>query len=182
MNLKINRNLNKLLVLSLLLAYSCSSINSRTTFTENNIKKIKSTYLEKSKEKIDNETTYEVYFKLQKQVECIKVIISSSYEADKFYHKRKYRKVYFVVEKVINLSHFNKLEKKNTFFELGKNYNKDWFSRSEIIICSPVENPIMKLDEKSNYRIRFTTFSAGQSDLRINIKANCKITFTSMTK
>jgi hypothetical protein len=64
-----------------------------------------------SEEKIDQGKTYEIYFRLNRPEPCIHVTMTASYLPYRFAKQEKASTVYFVVERLIDISSFRKNEK-----------------------------------------------------------------------
>lgn len=112
--------------------------------------------LKQSKEKLENAPAYEVYFTLDKTVECISVSLETVSVPRKFTEESDPVKSYFVIEKQIDLkSGTNKILK--TYIQTGKNYNSKWEVHNPLKICGNTADPVSRLGG-SVFRIRFTTF------------------------
>ncbi len=132
-----------------------------------------------SKNKIDAYKTYEVYFKLKQFEKCINVSFKTSYVVDTFSNKKRFSRTYFIVEKAIDVSKFKKSKKRYEFSPLGKNYSDTWRNSSSLTICSKQDDPLLKLDNKTFYRIRYTTFSKYEYSFqsKVLVKANVPVEF-----
>jgi hypothetical protein len=126
---------------------------------------------------IDTGKAYEIYFRLKKPVDCIKLNIISKYIPDRFSGKKEHLLTFFVLDQLIDLSRFSSPQKKYEVSEIGRNYDSAWGRRRELIICSGPEYPLLKLDDKTVYRLRFTTFRKVNFEYRIDIHADSKIIF-----
>ncbi len=130
----------------------------------------------KSRDIIDKDNTYEVYFILEEKEECIKISISSKIY-DEIVGREKLLKTFFVVEKAVDISRFKDSKRKKILFsELGRNFDYSWNREREIVICSSQIDPIKKLN-RDIYRIRFTTFRNKEYNYEINIFLNSKVDF-----
>ena len=126
--------------------------------------------------KIDQHPAYAVYFRLDRAVRSIRVGITAEYIAD-IAGTRKQRKVYFVIEKMIDTSQFKNREIKYIFSDLGRNFDTDWTRVREIELASVKNDLFRSLDGNSMYRIRYTTFSNEDFDFTIKIEADCGVAF-----
>jgi hypothetical protein len=133
----------------------CKSIE-KSTFENNNIFNGNSSTENESKDKIDNEKTFELFFILDDNEECMAINISlESY--DETLNKYTKIKTFFIVEKLIDISKFNP-DKKSIFSEISRNYDYNWNTKQKIEICSSTTDPIKILNKNNNFRIRFTVF------------------------
>ena len=130
-----------------------------------------------SQEKIDKYDTFMIYFKLERNVDSIRVGISADYIAD-ITGSKKDLAAYFIVEKAMDVNQFKNIKARYVFPEIGRNFDAtDWTREKEIIIVSEHGNPFKDLASTSAYRIRFTAFSSENIDYTIKIEANCSVTF-----
>jgi len=155
----------------------CSSSDKVLVFKNENKHKIPFKGYSLSNEKIDRFTTYEIYFSLEKPVKCIKAEIFANFVSDTFTGKTKPTKTFFIIEKIIDLSGFKNPGIKNTYTEIAKNFDPQWNRQKELVICGSDSDPFKTLDEKSPYRIRFTTFGNEEYEFEIVIFADCKTFF-----
>jgi len=81
------------------------------------------------------------------------------------------------VEKIVDMSKYKYREMRYLYAEIGKNFDSDWNREKDLVIVSNKTVPFKALDEKSIYRIRYTTFSTEDADYIITIGANCEVTF-----
>ncbi len=151
----------------LLILMSCQSKPGTMEFdTGNTFKKSTSDNLISDK-KIDTGKTYEIYFSLKKNEDCIKVAVISKV-MDEATFSEKIIRTFFVVEKNIDISGFRKSNKKRIFFELARNFNDSWDREKDVTICSSEADPIKKLS-KGIYRIRFSVFRETDFNFEISI-------------
>ncbi|MCP4136570.1 MAG: hypothetical protein GY754_36710 [bacterium] len=156
---------------------SCSSGTLRQSqFDTRNTHKGTSSKSTLSKDTIDNEKTYEVYFRIKKAVDCIKINIHSSTLPNKLTKKTKVLKSYFVIDKAIDISHFNRAsgsEKKvYAFTKITANFDDKWSRKRDIVICSSPEDLLKKLDSSSLFRLRFSVLLRQNFNYTINIRAD----------
>ena len=140
-----------------------------------NSKKIKLEELNISPDMMDNYRAFQVFFRLEKVVDSIRVEVSPSHINNKEV-MGQIRKAFISVEKVIDLRNF-KENRKFIFPYIGKNFDRSWKRRADFIIFTSKTNPIRRLDKKSTYRIRFSTFSLEKYNFTIKIHADCKVNF-----
>ncbi len=131
---------------------------------------------------IDRYETYQVYFMLEKEVDAVKIAMTSKYIEDTLVKKETRLKTYFVLEKMIDISHFSQIKDRFTSYELGKNFDDDWRREQELTIFSSKSEPMKKLDNRSTYRIRFTTFSEEQFNYTVAVHADCNVIFRESLK
>ncbi len=133
--------------------------------------------LEYAADDIDTEKAYEVYFRLEKPVDCIKLNIVSKYIPDRFSGKKEHILTFFVLDRLIDLSRFGSHREKYEASEMGRNFDSAWNRRRDLVICTGPEYPLLKLDEKRVYRLRFTTFRKVNFEYRIDIHADARVIF-----
>ena len=83
------------------------------------------------------------------------------------------KRVYFIVEKKLQLSSKNS---KETFMAIGRNFNNDWEVHSPIRICVNKNDTLSAL-EAAKYRIRFTIFEEIPFHYTLKIRCETKIIF-----
>lgn len=153
----------------------CKSANNINSSNKNTLKGIANKVI-LSKEKIDKEDTYEVYFTIKNREMCIKIGMSSKIY-DSITRNGKIVKTFFIVEKVVDISQFNdRRGEKIVFSELGRNFDHNWEREKDITICSSKVDPIKRLD-KNIYRIRFTTFMKKEFNFEVSLFSKNKIDF-----
>lgn len=155
-------NLSLILILLLLSAhnFNCAGSNISAKKDENSHEYINSTAnLNISKEKLGESPAYEVYFTLDRTVDCIGISLETSSVPKRTWGETIPVKSYFLVEKIIDLKTGG--DKKRRFnIQLGQNYNSDWKTHNPIKICVNSADPVSRLDN-SLFRVRFTTFDTG---------------------
>ena len=107
---------------------------------------------------IDGYEAFVVYFRLEKPVKAITVGISAEYVAD-ITGKKKFKKTYFIVEKIVVIPRGEGKDARRLYPELGRNYDADWNRENDITIPSRKAEPFKALDTAHTYRIRYTAFS-----------------------
>jgi len=127
-------------------------------------------------EQIDRYATMVAYFRLGNPVDEISISISAEYVAD-ITGAKKIKKTYFIVEKIVDFSRYKYRDMKYLYAEIGRNFDADWNREKELVMVSDKTVPFKNLDEKSIYRIRYTTFSTEATDYVITIGANCEVSF-----
>lgn len=124
-----------------------------------------------SKEKIDNRPSYEVFFTLEKPEECIRITVSAKNSAVQSKYMDPSVRASFVVEKALDISAFNLRTGTTIYVELGRNYDINWKSERETVVCSAKDSPLRKLTP-GLYRIRITAFEARDFSFSIAIASN----------
>lgn len=137
------------------------SFNSKNLFSNNTHKEIE------SNDKIDRWKTFEVFFNFKKDEECIKINLSSQIY-DENLNKNINLKIFFIVEKAIDISKFSS-DRKIIYSEIGRNYDYNWNTKQEIDICSSEMDPIKILHKSDTFRIRFTSFRDINYKYSVNI-------------
>ncbi len=122
-------------------------------------------------DEIDKETTYELFFKLQRAEDCIAVEGSAAYPPGPFGGSPDSAVLHFIVEKPVDISPFPG-KTGQIFTELGRNFDTAWETRSTVEICSSAEFPLRKLVPGVNYRVRLTTFRKRPADFTLSIKSS----------
>jgi hypothetical protein len=171
----VNIRFIKFFLLIIVLLLHCKSID-KSAYNNNKIFTGNTTSEVESKDKIDNWKTFEIFFNLNNNEDCIKVNLSSEIY-DEILNKNIPIKTYFIVEKAIDISKFS-LDKKSMFSEMGRNYDYNWNTRLEINICSSETDPIKTLNKNNNFRIRFTVFRDINFKYTVKIFSNQLISIT----
>lgn len=107
---------------------------------------------------IDSPATREIYFILPQPEECIQIGIAAKNLSEDSPYIKKTERIYFIVEKAIDISRFNIKGRQFEFSEISRNFDNSWAPKNNVLICSSGSDPIKKLDS-SVYRIRFTSFT-----------------------
>ncbi len=125
-----------------------------------------------TQDRIERETTYAVYFRLNRAEECIRVSMSSQKSGqENIFLKEKDLPMFFIVEKAIDVSKLAVPGQKYMFSELGRNYDVNFKPRRDMEICSQEDSPIKKLDA-SVYRIRFSALGPETFELFTSVFTN----------
>lgn len=122
------------------------------------------TYATKSNELIDNSTTYQVFFNLDKTAQCIDVSVIAQEQ-----NKKRVRCA-FIVEYMVDTSSFLNKPSKPVYTELSRNFDINWRFLNVVTICSDKTDPLKRL-KPGSYRIRFTAFRNNYYDFIIEIKS-----------
>lgn len=123
---------------------------------------------------IDGATTYQVFFTLKSNEECIKISVLSDMKDDT---ARPIRTA-FVVEKVIDVTPFTGSSRRKLEYSLlGRNYDTNWAIDSDIQLCSKSTDPIHTLGA-GWYRIRFSAFTDLAYITAITIYSNHGVQFS----
>jgi hypothetical protein len=163
-----------LLIISLM--SGCATGPQPRRYKYSGVKTITGSEAVRTNDQIDRYATLATYFKLGKAVDEISIGITAEYVAD-ITGAKKIKKTYFIVEKIVVMSNYKIKNLKYLFAEIGRNYDADWNREKEITLASNKTVPFKALDEKSIYRIRFTTFSTENTNFVITIGADCEVTF-----
>jgi hypothetical protein len=129
-----------------------------------------------TRDEIDGYATHELYFRLDKPVDSIRIGITSVFVAD-IAGTKESRLTYFIVEKIIDVKKSGNTGVRRFYSEVGRNFDLEWNAKKEIIIASEEGSPFKALEGDSVYRIRYTTFSPEDFVYTITIDADCGITF-----
>jgi hypothetical protein len=163
-----------LLVTSLMSACATGTLIQKYKYS--GVKSIANIAVVQTGDTIDRYATMVAYFRLGNPVDEISISISAEYVAD-ITGAKKIKKTYFIVEKIVDMSKYKYRDMKYLYAEIGRNFDADWNREKDIVIVSNKTVPFKNLDEKSIYRIRYTTFSTEATDYVITIGANCEVTF-----
>ncbi len=150
----------------------CRSMPGASDFAARNTLKGSSSEKIRTADRIDTGKTYEVFFVINEDEECIKVNINAIY-MDEVAQTEMSAKTYFIVEKAVDISRFGDA-KKRMFTELGRNFDFSWNRERDALICSSESDPIKKL-KKDIYRIRFTIFRDEEFGYEVNIQSENNI-------
>jgi len=172
-------NLSGIMVLLLLSAlnFNCAGNNITVEKDENRHEYINSTTnLNISKDKLGESPAYEVYFTLDRTVDCMGISLETSSVPERTRGETIPVKSYFLVEKIIDLKTGG--DKKRRFnIQLGKNYNSRWETHNPIKICVNTADPVSRLDS-SLFRVRFTTFDTGTFYFTLTVYTPAGVVFS----
>ncbi len=150
-----------------------SCVSSQITYSQKDIFSDIMREEYKSRDSIDGTPTYQVYFSIKKNEQCIKISVLSDMKDDTIHSLR----TAFIVEKVINVTPFTTSKnRKLEYSQLGRNYDSNWDITREISICGENIDPIKTLSP-GWYRIRFSAFSDRAYVTAITIYSNNGIRF-----
>ncbi|PKL37722.1 MAG: hypothetical protein CVV44_15380 [Spirochaetae bacterium HGW-Spirochaetae-1] len=161
-----------LLVLSVLTA--CAGAGTRGSGDIMSTLNASSGELSPCPDAIDRGKTYQVFFRLEKETRCIRVSVIAQFHPDEFTTKMRVAKTYFTVDRMIDISSFNK--KRNSLFtEMGRNFTGTWDQQRDATVCASITDPLQKLDSQSTYRIRIATFEKDNYQFQVIIHADEKV-------
>lgn len=132
--------------------------------------------LKLSKEKLEDAPAYEVYFILDKTVECMGISLETMNVPQKFKDESTPEKSFFVVEKLIDLNSVKGKIRKE-YIQLGKNYNSRWEVHNPLKICGNTADPVSRLGG-SVFRVRFTTFDAKPVYFTVTLYTPVNVSFS----
>jgi len=124
-----------------------------------------------SKDRIDNRPSYEAFFTLEKPEECIRITVIAKNNAIQSAYMDPSVRACLVVEKALDVSAFNLRTGNTIYVEIGRNYDINWKSERETVVCSAKDSPLRKLTP-GLYRIRITAFEARDFSFSIAIASN----------
>ncbi|MCX7677891.1 MAG: hypothetical protein N2316_01600 [Spirochaetes bacterium] len=154
--------------ISSLSIFCCTSYEQTANYRHISYFEGNSSRSEKSDQKIANSPTWQIFFSMLKPEKCIKIVFTSKTEIETLKGTIVNEIIsYFIVEKLIDISRYN-FDKKNIFYEIGKNFDLRWNTSQIAIICTDDNDPLKKL-EPGLYRIRFTGFKSSDFNYRIEI-------------
>ena len=161
-------------ILILLFFIGCKSTENIMYMTKNSITRSVIKEIE-SEDKIDHAKTFQINLVLKNSEDCI-IINMSSQIFDEIIDKNVYLKIYFNVEKYLDIGKFPGLNNTIQYSEIGRNYDFSWNTKEQIEICSS-ENPIFSLNKGDNIRIRFTTFDKRYFQYKITVFSDNGVNF-----
>jgi hypothetical protein len=125
---------------------------------------------------LDGQQTYEVYFRISKEVDCIEVTLLTHIPVDDFTDRHRVIRTYYLVERLISIRSLPGEEKVESTI-MARNYDIQWDTTRTVDICTREDTPLLKLHPSHLYRIRFTPFHEDSFTTFITIKSDCEITF-----
>ena len=173
------KNLQRMLLLLifiyilLLYTFGCSSPLMKKDSNQLYTLTIESNTLTKSKDRIDNTPTYEIYFQLSGITRCIEISIIATNT------NNKRVRCGYILEAEIDISRFPKKPLQPIYTQLAKNFDSDWRFQSNIFFCSNEADPLKRLNP-GNYRLRITAFSDKKHTFTIQIKSSASIKFKNL--
>lgn len=126
--------------------------------------------LPKSKELIDKTATYEIYFDLLENAQCINISVIAQ---DK---NGKRVRCGFILESLVDVSKFPKRPVQPVYTEIAKNFDINWRFQSNIYVCSDENDPLKRLI-KGNYRLKISAFSNNFFTFTVDIKSTVPVEF-----
>ena len=131
--------------------------------------------IKKSGDKLADGPAYEVYFTLDKTVECISVSLETVSTGKKLGDQGIPKKSFFVVEKIMEITDGTGMKQK-VYIQIGKNYNSRWEVHNPVKICGNPADPVSQLGG-SVFRVRFTTFDTKPVFFTITVYTHEKVNF-----
>lgn len=167
----------KILVTALFpLLISCAGEVVTAEKNENEHEYINSTInLAQTRDKLEGSQGYEVYFTLDRTVECISIALETVTAPAGFTDESVPVKSFFIVEKIVNIMTSTEKNQK-AYIQLGRNYNNQWEVHNPLKICGNINDPVSRLD-KSLFRVRFTTFDRKPFYLTITLYTKANVYF-----
>ncbi len=126
--------------------------------------------LSKSKELIDKTPTYELYFDLMDNAQCIDITVIAQ---DR---NGKRVRCAFILESLVDMSRFQKKPLQPVYTELAKNYDINWRFQSNIQFCNDNNDPLKRLI-KGNYRLKLSAFTNNFYTFTVDIKSQVPVEF-----
>ena len=171
-------------LLSAMLAFSlpgCTENIKNKTYRHSEVSTVSAGQGVRTNDRIEKNATYVSYFRLARDVDMINVSVMVEYVTD-ILGTKKTRKVYFIVEKVIDLAKLKNPRLTSLHTELGRNFDNNWNRDENITLVSNRELPFKTLDAGSLYRVRYTTFAEENYSFIVTVKADCDVTFVEAPK
>ena len=124
-----------------------------------------------SAQKGDFTVSYEIYLSLAQPEKCLDIGISARRSGGEHSYVKETLKVFFIVERAVNVSQFRLRNNPFIFTEIGRNFDLNWESVKSIWVCTSKTDPLKKLDA-GVYRLRFSMLSAAEFDFEIRVLSN----------
>lgn len=126
--------------------------------------------LTRSKELIDKTPTYEIYFYLPENAQCIDISVIAQ---DK---NGKRVRCGFILESLVDVSKFTKRPVQSVYTEIARNFDINWRFQSNIYVCSDEYDPLKRLN-KGSYRLKISAFSNNFFTFTVDIKSSVPVEF-----
>ncbi|MCX8124824.1 MAG: hypothetical protein N3F66_11790 [Spirochaetes bacterium] len=152
------------------LVSSCSTVSNNQQKSQVYSFSADTLTLPKSKDLIDKTPTYEVYFELIQNTQCLDITVIAQ---DK---NGKRVRCGFILESFVDVSHFPKKPPKPVYTELAKNFDINWRFQSNINVCNDTNDPLKRLN-KGSYRLKITAFSNNFYNFTIDITSAVPVEF-----
>jgi len=176
MNIK---SLSHIIIFTVLLPalFSCAGTASNVKKDENIHEYTNSTKnLKQSPDSLEEAHAYEVYFTLEKTVECISVSLETFNVPEKKTDESIPKNSIFVVEKILDIKSGTG-ENRKTYIQAGKNYNSRWEVHNPVKICSSIDDPVSRLGG-AVFRVRFTTFDSKPVYFTVAVYSQVNVDFS----
>ncbi|HPS59360.1 MAG TPA: hypothetical protein PK514_14750 [Spirochaetota bacterium] len=170
--------LPRIIILSTLIPalYSCTESVITEVKNENVHEYINSTgNLKQSGDRLEEAPAYEVYFTLDRTIECISVSLETANVPERFTDESIPQKSFFVIEKLMDIRNgADKTQK--AYIQIGKNYNSRWEVHNPLKICGNTGDQVSRLGG-SVFRIRFTTFDTRPVYFTVTVYTEAGVNF-----
>jgi len=176
MNAIPKKSLTLLITAAIALLPGCTRMNTKGTYSSEQTSTGTVSEKIKSPDSIDRAITYEIYFRPEKPLRCMMIGLTAAYNDQGLSGKSKPLRIFFMVDRLIDVTRYGKTENRFVHTEMAKNYNNDWEQTKEITLCSRDNDPMMQIENNSRYRVRFTSFTSEKFDYILTFKSDVKIT------
>ncbi len=147
---------------------SCASTGAGGDYRHKTSYEGQSISAEQSDQKIAGDSTWQLFITLKKPEKCVKIVFSSKVNVETLKTPVTSEiNTYFIIEKIVDISRYN-IDKKNIFYEIGRNFDLRWNVSPLVVICADDADPLKKLDA-GLYRIRFTGLKSTNFHFRVEI-------------
>ena len=153
-----------------MLFLNCSTITTNEHTIKTYSITVNTLLLPKSKELIDKTPTYELYFNLAENTQCIDVTVIAE---DK---NEKRVRCAFILESKVDLSYYTSKPLKPVYTEIARNYDFNWRMQTTVNVCTSATDPLKKLN-KGSYRLRISAFSGNYFTFTIDISSPVPVEF-----
>ena len=153
------KNLYSIITFILLINISCTRVDLKKEFLKKSVHRGIAGQEQFSRDRIDNENTYQLFFRLNSSEECIRISLRCWKIEDSIRKNEVELPCYFIVEKKADLRSFRKVTGIR-YVELARNFNREWDVKKSILLCARPGDPFHVLTN-TVYRMRFTAFIPG---------------------
>lgn len=149
----------------------CATAVERPAYLNNVVYSVTSGRDLETPQRIGNAKTYSITLTLVRPEKCVEVSVRGKRIAREYSYTDQSVRVFFLVERQIDLSTFERAVQRQVYGEIGRNYDENWGLLEKIEVCTSPEDPLKKLDP-GLYRIRFAVFEQADIMFTVNVLSN----------
>jgi hypothetical protein len=149
----------------------CATAAERPAYLNNVVYSVISSRDLEAPQRIGNARTYGITFTLARPEKCVEVSVRGKRITREYSYTDQSVRVFFIVERQIDLSTFTPAGQRRVYSEIGRNYDQDWGILEKIEVCTSPQDPLKKLDP-GLYRIRFAVFEQADVMFTVNVLSN----------